>query len=113
MNDLLADFAAAHPGDVIRRGGEIFLAAEAVPGLIDEAGRQGVKVLGLEGFLISGEQVYPALSRIADFSADPARLSAARARELLTGPWATPPTPADQMHPEAAGRYMIAVVLDS
>jgi hypothetical protein len=113
MNDLLADFTAAHPGDVIRRGGEIFLAAEAVTGLIDEAERHGVKVLGLEGFLVSDGQVYPALSRIANFSADPAQLSAARSRDLLSGPWASPPTPADQMHPEAAGRYMIAVVLDS
>jgi hypothetical protein len=40
--------------------------------LIDEANRQGVKVLGLEGFIIGDGGMYSALGHIADFSDDPA-----------------------------------------
>jgi hypothetical protein len=92
MSRLMADFAAGRAGDVIRRGGETFLDAAAVPDLLDQAEQRSVKVLGLEGFLISGQHVYPALSRIADFSADTVPASISRARALLAGPWASPPT---------------------
>jgi hypothetical protein len=70
-----------------------------------------VKVLGLEGFLVRDDSVYPALSRIANFSADSATDADHRARYLLAGPCAAPPTAVDQMHSGASGRYMLAVAL--
>lgn len=109
---VLDDFAAARPSDVIRRGGDTVVAVEAAQDLIDEAERRGVKVLGLDGFLVSEDAVYPALSRIADFSRCSATEAEDRARSLLTGEWASPPTAADQMHSEASGRYMVDIVLD-
>ena len=94
------------------RGGEAFVAAEAMDDLLARAESRGVQVLGLEGFLINGEAVFPALSRIADFSWMTPPEAMERARSLLSGPWAPPPRADDQMHREASGRYMIAVVLD-
>jgi len=90
----------------------MFIAAERVVELIDEAERQSVRVLGLEGFIINDKTAYPALGRIADFSNDNPEASAQRARDLLAGAWRQPPTADDQMHSEAVGRHMIAVVLD-
>jgi hypothetical protein len=115
VNDVLEEFARQHPDAVIELG-EIFVSAEAMVELIGEAEGRGVGVLGLEGFLIDGADVYPSLDRIADFSTlhgsvEFVAQSAARARELLTGPWALRPGPANQMHAEAKGRYMIAVCL--
>ncbi len=108
---LMGQFAVNHPGEIIHRGSDTFIAADAIPRLVDQAQHKGLKVLGLEGFLVDSENVYPALSRIADFSGDSPATSAARAQELLQGPWAEPPTAADQMHPKATGRYMLTVVL--
>jgi hypothetical protein len=98
----------------VRRGGETFLEIDTADELISDAERQGIRILGLEGFLIAEDCVYPALSRVADFSdvAD-AQQSAALARELVLGAWRTPPTPADQMSEEANGRHMLAIVLDA
>jgi len=73
------DFAAGRPEAVLRHGNEWFVASEAAPDLIAEANRRGVKVLGLEGFLIDGDATYPALSRIADFSNDPPEVASRRA----------------------------------
>jgi hypothetical protein len=109
--DLITDFAQARPGDVICHSGETYIKAEAVADLLDQAERHGSTVLGLEGFLISERTVYPALSRVADFSGDSGPESIAHARALLAGPWALPPTPADQMHPAATGSHVITVVL--
>lgn len=109
---LLDDFAAARPGDVVHRGGVTFVAVEAAPDVADEAKRRGVKVLGLGAFLVCDDAVYPALSRIADFSACSATEAENRARRLLTGEWASPTTAADQMHSDASGRYMLDIVLD-
>lgn len=39
--DLVTDFAATRPGEVIRRGGETYIKAEAVADLLDEAERRG------------------------------------------------------------------------
>jgi len=112
VSRLIDEFGASNPDDVVQRGGETFVAAERVADLIDAADQNGVRVLGLEGFIINEVTVYPALSRIADFSNDTPGAAARRARELLAGTWAGPPTADDQMHSEAAGRHMIAVVLD-
>lgn len=109
--NLMTDFAETQPGDVIRHGGETYIKAEAVTDLLGQAEGQGLTVLGMEGFLVSGQNVYPALSRIADFSGNTGPESIARARALLAGPWASPPTSADQMHPAATGTHVITVVL--
>jgi hypothetical protein len=108
---ILDDFAAARPEDVVRRGNEWYVDAVAAPDVIAEATQRQVKVLGLEGFLIGEGGTYPPLSRIADFSNDPSDVASRKALALLDGEWADPPSPAEQMHGEAAGRYMIAVVL--
>jgi hypothetical protein len=104
--------ATARSADVVHRGGDTFVAFDAAEALLDEARRQGVKVLGLEGFLVAEDAVYPALGRIADFSAEPASTADARARALLRGPWAHPPTAEDQVHRDAAGGHMLTIVLD-
>ena len=109
---MIDDFARRRPNDVVRRAGTAFMAIEAAEDLIEEAFHEGIKVLGLDGFLIDGEVVYPALSRIADFSADSPTGAYERAKELLRGQWVLPPTQADQMHSEARGRHMVDVVLD-
>jgi hypothetical protein len=109
---ILADFAAARPAEVARRGNEWSVDIEAAPDVIAEADRSNVKVLGLEGFLIGEEGTYPALSRFAAFSRDPADVASRKSIELLAGEWSVPPGASDQMHPDAAGRHMIAIVLD-
>jgi len=98
VDPLVDRFAAEQTASVVRRSGEIFIDAAACVELIDEAERGGVRVLGLEGFLVDDESVFPALSRVADFSAESGVATTwERARALLTGPWRTPPTPGDQM----------------
>lgn len=112
------DFARRHPHDVEKQGGSIFIAVDIAGQFIDEAEHQGIGILGMDGFLI-GEFTYPALSRIADFTiagndsrSDFVAWSCGQARTLLAGPWRSPPAgEADQIHPEAAGRYMIDFVL--
>jgi len=109
---LLDDFAASHPADVVRQGNEWFVDAAAALDLIAEADRKHIKVLGLDGFLIDHAKTYPALSRIADFSADTLEVANRKAVALLNGDWASAPSPSDQMHSEASGRYVLSVVLD-
>jgi hypothetical protein len=112
------DFAQRHPNGVEKRGGSTFIAVEIAGDFIAEADRRGIGIIGMDGFLIS-EYTYPALGRIADFAIDGndsppgfVAWSCRRARALLAGPWASPPTPAlDQMKPEAVGRYMIDFTL--
>jgi hypothetical protein len=119
VTGLLDDFASRHPTAVIEHAGEVFVAAESAPDLVAEARQRGIGVLGLEGFLIDGDYVYPALSRIADFSRqhhpsepDFVEWSTTEALKILAGPWSSRPAVEDQMHPDAAGRHMIAIVLD-
>ena len=117
---LIDDFAKRNPRSVERRGGGTYIAPEVAAELIDEAESRGVGVLGMEGFIIGDNGTYPSLSRIADFSMDGANRgpdfvseSCSGARRLLLGPWSSPPAgDADQVHPEAKGRYMIDFVFD-
>lgn len=112
------NFARRHPNGVKKQGGLIFIAVEIAREFIDDAEHQGIGILGMDGFLI-GEFTYPALGRIADFStggndsrSDFVAWSCGQARALLAGPWRSPPAgKADQIHPGAAGRYMIDFVL--
>jgi hypothetical protein len=112
MGRLVDALASSQPDAVIRRSGETFVSAECVRELIGHAELEGFHLLGLEGFLVDDAAVFPAIGRIADFSCASPEVAVQRARELLAGSWATPPTESDQMHPEAAGRHMIAVVFD-
>jgi hypothetical protein len=112
MSSLESSFARANPDDVYRPGGVLFIAFERVGELIDEAERRGVRVLGFEAFLVDGQDVYPSISRITDYSGLPADETWKRARQALEGEWRLPPTSSDQMNSEAKGRYMIAVTLD-
>ena len=85
---------------------------DALADVIAEATRTGVKVLGLESYLIGEDAVYPDLSRIADFSHDPSDVAAQKAtrvaeRRMVRAARKLP----DQMHSEASGRHMMAVVL--
>ena len=109
---LLDDFAASRPADVVRRGNEWFVDAAAAADLIAEAAQKNVKVLGLDGFLVGDTGIYPALSRIADFSDDTLDVANRKALALLAGEWANAPDGDDQMHGEATGRYMLSVVLE-
>jgi len=112
------DFARRHPHDVEKRGGSTYIAVDVAGDFIDRAEHHGIGILGMDAFLI-GEFTYPALGRIADFSiggndsrSDFVVWSCGQARALLAGPWHSPPAGvADQMHPDAAGRYMIAFIL--
>jgi hypothetical protein len=109
---LVDAFAAARPGAVVRRGSEAYIAIEDATDFIDEADLSQFRILGLEGFMVSDAFVYPALSRIADFSAIRAvGESAAAARALVTGSWRSPPGPHDQISREATGRHMVVVVI--
>lgn len=109
---VLDDFATSHAADAFWDGSEWFIAADAVPDLLVKVERSDARLLGLEGLLISEDATYPALSRIADFSHDSASDVLAKARVLLDEEWRVPPTPADQMHRDANGRHMLAVVID-
>jgi hypothetical protein len=116
---LIDEFADRNPHLAERRGGEIYVAASAAVELINEAESSGIRILGMEGFII-GDRTYPALSRIADFSRDNSQgrpdlvaWSCQEARRIMTGPWRSAPVGhADQIHPDAAGRHMIAFVLE-
>ena len=86
-------------------GGEVWVRSEDALAAVELAAREGFRLLGLEGFIVGPEGVYPAMSRIADFSGDTAS-SLVAAETLLRGEWSDPPT---DVHPEASGHYMIDV----
>lgn len=89
-------------------GGEVWVRYEDAEAALDLAQKQGRRLLGMEGFVV-GESVYPSMSRIADFSGTDSQGSAYdEAKALLTGPWAEVP---DDMHEDAAGPYMIDIVV--
>ncbi|MDO8388933.1 MAG: hypothetical protein Q7V57_00465 [Actinomycetota bacterium] len=113
MSALLDDFARRHAADVYWDTSEWFVAAERVPDLLLEVQAGGVRILGLEGVLVDGDNVYPSSDRIADFSRNDSQGDGiAEAFALLSGPWRSPPRPHEQMTRTARGRHMIAVVLD-
>jgi hypothetical protein len=113
VHDLIAEIVERRPADAVVRFGDTYLSVDAARDVLDEAERRGVPVLMLEGFLIDGEIVYPALSRTtSDLSAGVTpQESAAAAKRTLAHSWASAPTPEDQMHPDAVGRHMIVVTL--
>jgi hypothetical protein len=60
----------------VLRGGELFLSPQRAEQLIDEAGRGGCAVTGVETFILEPSATRPLLEYTADFSAS------------LTGDWA-------------------------
>ena len=69
----------------------------------------GLQLLGLEGFIVGEDgTVFPAMSRITDYSGADSVATLAAARTLLVGEWADPPI---DVHADATGRYMIDVVV--
>jgi hypothetical protein len=114
VRTLLDEFAQQRPEAVVHRGGETFVDIDAVEDLLNEAERRSIRVLGLEGFLVADDGVYPAFGRIADLSeVVDAQQSASLARDLVRGTWRTLPTAADEIGAEARGRHMLTVVLDA
>jgi hypothetical protein len=114
VRTLLDEFAQQRPEAVVHRGGETFVDIDAAEDLLNEAERRRIRVLGLEGFLVAEDGVYPACGRIADLSeVVDAQQSASLARDLVRGSWRTLPTAADEMSAEARGRHMLTVVLDA
>lgn len=112
--ELIDLIRAQRPGEVVTRAGEAYLTVAAALALLDEAEQRGIRVLGMEGFLVDevSDTVFPALGRVTDFAGSPPSPAVDAARRLLNGPWATSPTPdGDQIHPEARGRHMVVVVL--
>ena len=105
MSRLFDDFADRHPDDAFEHHGCPVVSFELAIELIDEAEQLGIRVLGMDGFLIGPAGTHQPLDRIADFSelGDVAR-SASAARALLGGAWAHPPE-------WGSGRYMVEVVL--
>ncbi len=61
--------------------------------------------------MVDDEAVYPALSRIADFSRLTPEEAAEEVLALIDGPWRLPPTASDQMHSDAGGRHVIVAVI--
>lgn len=96
------------PGSLTRPGGEVWVRYEDAVAAVDLARGRGLSLLGLEGFVVGGN-VYPSMSRIADFSRSEYPGSAYDdAKALLIGPWAEVP---EDLHSDAAGIYMIAVAV--
>ena len=90
-------------------GGEVWVRYEDAVAAIDLAQERGLRVLGMEGFVVGGN-VYPCMSRIADFSLSGDRGNAYQyARALLIGPWATV---LDVLRSDANGTYMIDVAVE-
>jgi hypothetical protein len=64
-----------HGCDGRRLGGRLLVRVEDAVAFLDEAGREGVTVVGAEGFRIDGEAIKPDMDAILDLSGidDPAR----------------------------------------
>lgn len=103
--ELRARFSGCHT----EPGGEVWVRYEDAVAALDLASEHGLRLLGMEGFVVGDVSVYPSLSRIADYSAlEEPETAYDLARALLIGRWATIP---DDLHREAEGRYMIDLVV--
>ena len=122
MSDLIEWFGERHPGRVIVSKAGGFVHADLALELVAAAERSSVAILSIEAFLVeSGGVAYPVAGRANDLltldQLDCETLvssTCGSARRILTGPWATSPTP-DQtasLHPDVAYQHMIRFVLD-
>lgn len=90
-------------------GGEVWGRHEDAVAAIDLAQERGLRLLGMEGFVVE-ESVYPSMSRIVDYASPDYQGSAYDdAKALLIGPWATVP---GDLHGDAEGSYMIDIAVD-
>ncbi len=89
-------------------GGEVWVKAEDALAALRLAETEGFRLLGLEGFMVGPAGVFPAMSRIADFSSE-GNAAAVAAERLLRGEWSQAPT---DVHPDASGTYMIDLCVD-
>ncbi|MEO6712329.1 MAG: hypothetical protein ABIM89_02740 [Mycobacteriales bacterium] len=105
--ELLARFPHCY---VSPSGAEVWVRKEHALAAVDLAQGRGLPLLGMEGFVVGESGVYPAMSRIADFSYDSfAGDPYECARTLLNGEWSSPP---EDVHPDAEGDYMIDIVVE-
>jgi hypothetical protein len=103
--ELRARFSGCHTTS----GGEVWVRHEDAVAALDLAREHGLRLLGMEGFVVGDVSVYPSMSRIADYSSlDEPGTAYDHARALLIGPWVTIP---DDLHSEAEGHYMIDLVV--
>lgn len=104
--ELLARFLGSHTTP----GGEVWVPYEDAIAAVELAQRRGLRLMGMEGFVVGEVNIYPSLSRIADYSkvGEP-DLAYAQARAALLGPWSSIP---DDLHSEAEGRYVIDLAVD-
>lgn len=103
--ELLARFAGCHSTS----GGEVWVRYEDAVAAPDLAQERGLRLLGMEGFVVGHVSVYPSMSRIADYSSlDEPGTAYDHAGALLIGPWVTSP---DDLHNEAEGHNMIDFVV--
>lgn len=109
---LVDEVETRYPAAIVRRGGVTFLEPFAAAELVELAVERGVRVLGLEGFLVADDAVYPSSERLADFSEASPHDAISAARTLIITTWAHPPSPGDQMAERAMGRHMLVVGLD-
>lgn len=105
--ELLSRFDGCH---VSPNQQEVWVKHEDAFAAVELARAMGLRLLGMEAFVVADAVVYPAMSRIVDFSAD--GLSGdpyEAAATLLAAGWSLPP---DDVHPDASGEYMIDLVVD-
>jgi hypothetical protein len=103
--ELRARFSGCHTTS----GGEVWVRHEDAVAALDLAREHGLRLLGMEGFVVGDVSVYPSMSRIADYSSlEEPGTAYDHARALLIGPWVTIP---DDLHSEAEGHYMIDLVV--
>lgn len=101
---LLARFTGCYESP----GGEVWVQRSDALEAVTMVEQMGLRLVGLEGYIVSAPQVFPALSRIADFSAGSPEAAVVTARALLAGEWMQRPT---DVHPDAVGDYMIDLVV--
>jgi hypothetical protein len=90
-------------------GGEVWVRLVDALAALALAEEMGLRVLGMEGFIVDeAGTVFPAMSRITDYSAASPAEALAAARAMLAAEWAVPPT---DVHADASGHYMIDVVV--
>ena len=104
-------FAAAHPESVDAGGGELFVDVHAAGAFLDELERRGLRLLGMEGFMVApGAATVPSMDQIADLSDASPTLALAEARALIET-WTARPSAADHPALGGAGRHMIVFVV--
>lgn len=81
---MIADIANRAGITLRHAAGLELVSAGQANAFVDACAATGTRILGIEGFQVSGEEVRPDMDAIADFSAiDDARISVDEARQFL------------------------------